>query len=423
METKASIWKGNYLKAIIIAALLSCALGLSGTCLSLFVVPICEDLGVSRATLLLFSSIMSICALIMLPVWGNLIQKHGVRKILLPCAIAATAGLVLFGQARNIFMIYLAAGILGLVTAPCSTTGAAIIITQWFEEKRSTVMGYALTFISVSAVIGAAILPGVIAKNSWHTAFMWLTVFYALMTIPGGLIYKSPEECGMVPFGHKETAPSESAAADAAPAAIELPGVTAKKALKLPVFYILWVASLLIAMPSSFMTNMPAWGIDCGFDPVKAGLLVSVCTFVGIFGVVIVGMFNEKFRTRKTTIIFLALGVIGFAMGLVCNGSYMIAAVGMALVAIGYSFQVGMTPVIPAEVFGPKEYSAIYSYIAMTATIAGIFFTPGLGLIYDKFHSYNLGIIICIACWVLGAIFVLYSLKKGEELISESTKE
>ena len=418
MDTEASIWKGNYLKAMIIAALLACATGLSGTCLSLFVVPICEDLGISRATLLVFSSITSVGALIMLPVWGNLIQKYGVRKILIPCAIVATGALVIFGLAKNILMIYVAAGILGLVTAPCSTTGSAIIITQWFEDKRSTVMGYSLTFISVSAVVGAAIIPSVIARSSWHSAFLWLTLFYALMTIPGGVLYKSPEECGMTAYRQNTAASGESDKENTVQA-VELPGVPAKRALKLPVFYILWVAALFLAMPSSFMTNMPAWGIDCGFDPVKAGLLVSVCTFVGIFGVVIVGMFNEKFHTRKTTIIFLALGVIGFLMGLLCGDSYIIAAIGMALVAVGYSYQVGMTPVIPAEVFGQKEYSVIYSYIAMTATIAGIFFTPGLGLIYDKFHSYNIGIIICIVCWILAAIFVLYSLKKGDELADQ----
>lgn len=131
-------------------------------------------------------------------------------------------------------------------------------------------------------------------------------------------------------------------------------------------------------------------------------------------------MFNEKFHARKTTVLFLSLGIIGFTMGLFCHGSYIIAAIGMGLVAVGFSYQVGMTPVIPAEVFGQKEYSILYSYISMAVSIAGIFFTPGLGLIYDTFHSYNIGIIICIFCWVIGAVFILFSLKKGDVLLKNT---
>ena len=414
MKTKQSIWKGRYLGVIIMAALLACATGLSGTCVSLFIVSICDDFGIARSALLVYSSIMSIGVLFTTPLWGRMIQKHGLRKMMLLSSIASIVGLSIWALSGNIFMIYVASAVFGLFQAPCSTTGAAMAITQWFEEKRSAVMGYSLTFVSVSAVIGSAIFPTIIANNNWHVAFWIIVVFFALMTLPCAIFFKSPEECGMVPFGHAETH------LESGP--VELPGLTAAKALKSPVFYILWISALFVCMPSSFMANMPAWGVDNGFDSASAGLLVGICTLVGIFGVVIVGIFNEKFKSKVTTLVFLLLGALGFLMALFSKGSYALAAVAVALMALGLSYQVGMIPVIPSMVFGPREYNTIYASIAITATVAGIFFTPGLGLIYDLSGSYNIGIVICCACYVIGAFMILYSLKKGAELIAQNSK-
>ncbi|MBR1567072.1 MAG: MFS transporter [Oscillospiraceae bacterium] len=415
MNKQDSIWKGRYLLIIIASAMLACATGLRSTVLSVFVVPICEDLQISTATLLLYASIASITGLVAAPIWGNLIAKHGLRKIATFSAIVTTVALALWAMARSVVLIYVSAALMGLFGAPSSTLGSSIAITMWFDKKRSSVMGYALTFISVSAVIGCAILPAVITAKGWQTGFWWLTGVFAVMCIPFCLMLKSPAECKMQPFGYE--APAENAeavnAGEAAP--VELPGMTVQEAMRSPIFYILWIGMLLLAFPSSFMSNAAAWGTACGFDASGAGLLISFCTFTGIFGVVLVGIINEKAGVNKTTWIFMILGILGFVLALFAVGRYGIAAAAMVLIAVGYSYQVGLTPIITSIVFGARDYSAIYSRISMSVAVAGIVGAPVIAFLFDKTGSYNGGIIMCAVAWVVAVVLTLISIKKAKQ--------
>ena len=76
-----------------------------------------------------------------------------------------------------------------------------------------------------------------------------------------------------------------------------------------------------------------------------------------------------------------------------------------------------MAPLLTTSLFGQKEYSKIYSVIAMGMAFAGIVAMPGYGFIYDAVKSYipalwmiMVLLMICITC-----IVVAYSSKHSLE--------
>ena len=62
------------------------------SCISLFVVPITEDLGISRSAFGTFSTIMSILGMILSPVAGKVLATKNTRLIMSTCLLIGVLG-------------------------------------------------------------------------------------------------------------------------------------------------------------------------------------------------------------------------------------------------------------------------------------------------------------------------------------------
>lgn len=412
MKKKHSMWSGRYLVVIIAASILSAVMALRTTCMSVFVTSMAEGFNTTTAAVLTYSSIMSLTALVATPVWGKLLAKIGLVKCVLISGALTSISLVAWAYSPNLFSMYIFAGIMGVFTSGCGVLPASVAVTMWFEEKRGTVMGIVIAFLSVGGVLGSALLPGVIVSSGWSQALLYIAIATCIGTVPIAFLLKPPAAYGLAPLGHVD-APATAGADPAAP--VELPGIPAAKAMRMPLFYILWVGMMFVNLPSSFMANMATWGVLKGFDLAASGMLISYCCLAGIVFTILVGICNDKFGSKQTTIIYLGIGIVGF-VGFIFANSYGLAIVVSVLIAIGYSYLVAMPAIICALVFGPRDYGQLYANLSIAATVAGIIGAPGIALLQNTTGSYNLSLILLSAFWACSIVIVLYCLKKGTEI-------
>ena len=73
-----------------------------------------------------------------------------------------------------------------------------------------------------------------------------------------------------------------------------------------------------------------------------------------------------------------------------------------------------MGPLLVSDVFGRKNYAAIYSIVAMGLAIGSMIGTPLFGFLYSVFNSYIPVIVLLLAMIGLcaGMIFIAYAFKK-----------
>lgn len=109
------------------------------------------------------------------------------------------------------------------------------------------------------------------------------------------------------------------------------------------------------------------------------GTLVGALTF---------GLLSDRIGAQITTILALVCGGAAI-LTLILGGRYPVLFNAAALVFGFACASVGtLGPLLTTAIFGQKDYSRIYSSIAMGMAFAGMVSMSGYGFIYDAFHSY-----------------------------------
>ena len=83
---------------------------------------------------------------------------------------------------------------------------------------------------------------------------------------------------------------------------------------------------------------------------------------------------------------------------------------GLLMLAFGLGIYTTLLPQITRQVFGSREYAAIWSLIAAAGSIGTIVATPVWGMVYDMSGSYTLGLIVApiLLMLALGAMVLIF---------------
>ncbi len=410
METKK--FNSRYIAVIIAAGMLCFVMAFRQSCVSVFVASVSEKFSASTTAVMTFISIFNIAALITTAMWGKWCNKYGLVKCVALSGILVALAMAGWAISPNLIVFYLFSAVAGVFHAGCGVLPASIAVTQWFEEKHGTIMGIVVTFLSIGGVLGNIVFPRIIVSSGWETAMVCMAAATLIGTVPFAFLLKSPAECGMMAYGHKESPESGTAAS-----AADLPGIPASRALKMPLFYILWVGMLFACIPSAWMNNLPTWALQNGMDVAQSGMLLSFVALGGIVTTLLIGISNDKLGSEKTTVIFLGFGAVAL-LGYIAAKAYGMALTVSLLFAIGLAFMATMPQIITAQVFGPKDYSQLNSIVLLTQSVAGIIGPPAISFAHETSGTYTPVLIALAVIWVFAIVLVNYALKKGKTLLT-----
>lgn len=244
---------------------------------SVFLAPMEEDFGWSRAQLTgAFSLSMVVVGLIGYPV-GSWVDRHGGRWMMTAGSVLATLLVVAWSQTQTLWQFYVVWLGLGLCSAMVLYDAAFIVVAQWFTRQR----GRALAIITFAAGLASTIfLPlsdWLLRGYGWRGATLILALLLGIVTIPlhAFVLRRTPQEMGLEPDG------------------IELPhgaflappaGVPVRNAISERTFWLLTIAFGLLAMSAS--------AIRVHFIPLltSVGITPTAAAFAaGTIGIVQVG--------------------------------------------------------------------------------------------------------------------------------------
>ena len=296
-----------------------------GPVIGVFIKPIEEELGWSRATIALGFTLGSMTGSMTTFVVGRFLDRHGARVIIVIAGIVITLALLgmSFMQASWQFWILFGLG-RGSALAGIQV-GTSIAVANWFIRKRGRAMGIR----GIGQRSGQALVPllilSVMAVADWRTAFLVLSGLAALtIVLPAALVLRRwPEDLGLLPDGAAPDEPQESAAGHRRGVRQSSGGEvswTLAEARKTRAFWmiVLFMTTDRFAM-GSINLHMVANFQDQGLPAAVAVGVLSLFAATAAVTVVPWGFLLERIHVRYGALIMLAMLVLAMFILLVAD--------------------------------------------------------------------------------------------------------
>ena len=332
---------------------------LLNNCFALYMNPVCADLGFSTtgwSVVNLIASIASAAGAILAARWY---QQGNMKWTMVLCAVGTGVSFALSVYARHLWQMYLIFAVGNLFLAGLTQLPISMLITAWFESRRSTMMSVAMAGSGLGGLIWSPVLTRFITAGAggWRTAMVFSAVTVGVvMTLTAlFLVRRSPEECGTEPYRV-----AGEAGEAAAPGWV---GVSLTTAVGDPAWKAVIGTVLLVgALASGVTTHVPNYITDLARDRgAMQGTVLSVYSLVFIAGMVGGGVLMDRIGVKRTALAAVVLAIAG----LLC---LILARWGLYF-AYGYCMFFSLSMFLPrllpaillSEVFGVQDYAALYA--------------------------------------------------------------
>lgn len=396
--------------------------GIMSNCFSLYMNPICTDLGFSTTSWSLVNLIASFASAIGAMIVAGMYQKKNMKLSMVIVTIGTGLCWVLATFCTQIWQFYLVFAAANIFMAGLTQLPISMLVTAWFEDKRATMMSIAYAGGGLGGAVWSPILTRFIVADAsgWKTAMMFsaIVVTAVMVIVALVLVKRSPAEYGTEPYRNMSEEERKAAQANATKSNAWI-GVSKKTATKSGAWKcVIGVVMLIGVLSAGVTTHVPNFISSVAKDGGSlSGTVLAVYSIVSIAGMVGGGALMDKVGIKKT--VFTAIVLVGIGLG----SLFVYSMTGIVAIAFGYSvfFAIAMClpkllpSVLMSEVFGTKEYAGIYS-------LANLFFLVGAALgsvltsVFQGIFGYGITWIIYIVVAVLAFLCVAGALKGGAKL-------
>lgn len=398
----------------------------------LFTTEILKETGFATSAYFLSSTIASVICIFTAPIAGKLLRGKYMRPVFLISCIGTMGFYACYGFCHTLWQFYLVGALQGIFAMGACTIPVTVLITNWFEKNRGLMISIAMTGVSIGGTVLSPLLTWTIEKFGWRNAYFILGAVSLLVLVPiaGIIVRRTPEEAGLEPYGHGETADVKANKKKAAYPASNW-NVSLKDAKKAPVFWLFILVGFLIYFSSCILGHMSNYLQSAGFAPTYIASFISVYSLVAIAGKLVLGHVFDRFGPKGGMLFgggTFALFLIAF---LLVSGKPMMLYLAAVLYGFGTCIATVAIPIMTTSIFGAKYYSELYGFISSFTMTGAAIGSPMIGLIFDVTGSYKPALIILLVMTLfsIAAVFICTDMgkKKTEQrngqVISENTVE
>jgi len=347
-----------------------------GTMLSLavFLQPISEAMGWSRAGVSAAATLDFLCMGFAAFLWGTLSDRFGTRIVVLAGSLLLGLGLVTASQAASLWQFQLCFGVLIGIAAGSFYAPMMALASAWIEKNRSLAVALVSAGMGVAPVTIAPTASWLITAYDWRTAMLVIGCAAWALLIPACFLVR----------------PAPQATGDAA-AASDAPETewTVAQALRTPQFITLALAHFACcAAHSGPIFHMVSYAMICGIAPLTAVTVYSVAGFSGLGGRLLLGALADRIGAKPVL-------VGGLLVQALCIATYLAVAQLGEFYALSVVFGLAYGGVMPLyavlvrEYFGARIMGTMFGAVAAFASLGMALGPWAGGLVYDANHNYT----------------------------------
>ncbi len=379
---------------------------------SVFILPISQDLGISQTSISSAYALATLAAAFGLPYMGRLVDRYGVRRVLLGIAALFGASACAFGMVTNLALLALGFGALRFLGQGSLMLTCANLVAQWFSRKR----GFALSLMALGFSASVALHPPfaqwLIDHIGWRQAWLWLGVITWLVLIPMVLllVQDKPEDLGLQPDAARTGQADDGAGVRRGHQVTDSAqlGLTSRQALATPAF---WIIAASLSTFSMLVTGLFFHQVSIfeslGLTPQVAARVFPVSALSMVLAMPLIGRLLDRLPTRPlfaAAMLTLAAAMLALLLVRDLPSALLYSVVfGVSNAAV----QTHMTYLWP-RFFGRRHLGSIQG-TAQTIGVVGASIGPlPLAFAFDQFGSYRGALMLLALLPVLCAIAVLF---------------
>ena len=346
--------------------------------IGVFFHPLHNQYGWDRTHLSLLATSLSISYGLSLPLVGWMLDRVEARVVIGTGAAAIGLALATASRADSLTMLLASYFLLGIGTAAASIMPAAVVIANWFGERRGTALGVATAGVPVGEWAMTLVASYSIVLSGWRTAYVILALPLFLIVVP------------LVWFMVRTRPDSGGDAKTVAETTSALSGLEVGEAIRTRAF---WMVMLQWFFYTAGTAVMIVHGVPylegLGYSQTMAAKVWGFALGSTVIGRPLMGIIADRIGCRLA--LFLNCIGTGVATLLLIGASHIVVFVlFFVLFGLLLAGPVITIPMLQAEMLGLKRFGAL-------SGLTNLGFSLGLGLgpvfggrIFDLTGSYSI---------------------------------
>ena len=380
--------KKRYHWVIVVLMLLELAIysGILNNLLSLHLIPVTEELNISRGNFSLGMSVRSLMGFFSTLFSGVFFLKHGYRKLASAALIVAALGFVTLGVSQNLAMLVLGAALIGISEGFCSTAAASRMVNTWFRSHQGLILGMVTASTGLGGSLFSVILSRVIAASGWRHSYLLSALLFAAVGMILLLCARNrPADMGLRPFGesggHGKKPKKETRD--------HWGGYEVRDIYRKPTFYLMILVVFLSCCCSYVAFSVVSPHLqDCGMTAQDAATVQSVMLLALAASKFICGALSDVLGAKAINLLCMIATVVGLVLFAEVGGMPMAIAA-----AVVYSISLVLTtitvPLLSSSLFGYHAQGSIIGIFMALVPAASVITNPIVNSLYDRIGSYR----------------------------------
>lgn len=408
--------KKHYAWKVMLACILI-KIGIDGMTMSAmgnFVTPIVQELGCGVSALTAYTSINAVAMALLYTTAAKFLNTKNIGKIMGTAALIQVVGLGMMSTYHNVVMFYISGAIIGLAQAFTGFVAIPVVINMWFKKNTGTVLGTVMATGSVATTLYSLLTGQLINQFGWRTSYLIMAAIAAVVTVPAVFaIIRRPQEVGCLAHG-AEDEPQVDLQASSGKGSFSL---TKKQAMKLPLFYIAWLACICFSYGSGVAYNTQTFATLELKQSITFGSIVGVALNLGtIFSSLAVGRINDRYGVKAGIGWGVVTTVLGYGMMFMSYHNPVFVLPAVFLVGLGNTMYTVQCPLLARTVVGDRDYSDIWAVMMVANSIIGGGLCFTIGLFYDLMGTFKGAFVMGAALFAMAAILGFVAINMSKKL-------
>jgi MFS family permease len=360
-------------------ATLACVVGMSAgptpmvsAVAGLYMKPLAVEFGLSRTGISAILLMSPLAVGLLAPFGGRLIDRFGVRRVLLPAVLAFALANAAMSLVHALWQ-YIALGlcISACVAVHCYSSYTKVL-AGWFDGRRGVVTGLS---IACGSGLGAALVPKLvqpwIAQHGWRVAYLGIAGIILLWALPVLALALREKPAG------RAVAQSPTS------------GATVGEAMASATFW-----KLALAMACAPFAIVGTVGhlfpllTERGIAGAQAATCVSLIYVGGMVGQLSSGFLLDRVQSPRIVLPFFGGALVGVVLIHIWARPSALMPGAVAL-GLGQGAEMSILSYLAARYFGLAHYGAIYGRLFGFANLGIASGLLTMGMIHDHLGSYD----------------------------------
>jgi len=356
----------------------------------ILIIPLEKEFGWTRATVSFAVSINILLYGLFGPFAAALMDRVGVRRVMMASLGLVAAGVGLTTVMRASWQLVLLWGVVvGLGTGTMALVLGAYIANRWFAERRGIVMGLLTASTATGQLLFLPFLASLVVTSGWRSAVL-VVAGVALLMVPLVYIFmrNDPSDVGLRPVGATADAAPVSSGANPAAAAL----AALREGFRSRDFWLLAGSFFICGASTNGLigTHLIPASMEHGIPEVTAAGLLAAMGVFDLIGTTVSGWLSDRWDNRYLLCWYYGLRGLSLLFLPYALGTQFL---GLAAFAVFYGLDwvatVPPTVRLTADIFGRQKVGVMYGWISAGHQLGAATAAFGAGAVRSWLGSYQ----------------------------------